>query len=370
MDMTESIDNRCWEYYGFPDPALMTPRMPYLGLIRALAERIFCVINVYKRYGQGMRFPPNSSPHSLSRSLPNLNYDVIFSDPGAGLQRLTVDNQYWNINTEVFNTFSIDQIITGYSKILPRVARIYLNQNKLSDIENISSADDLTWTIDELYLAAAGGDESKVVKPGYLLEPEFSLRWIIQQYKALNLLRYVPIPYTYDTLSGYGPRSGKANAVIDAYHAARSDLQETSQSHILRVEISSGFPKVWNDYSSGYYSTINCFSKCGPVLEAIPENSESWLIANFTGTSQTRESFGLTTGKIQYGWNALKAENGVFLEYDINQIQDHEIPVVTGQTSETKSVGWRPVIWVDQYYIYAYADFYSTFYFKQEDNNA
>ena len=369
--MTEPINERCWEYYGFPDPALMTSRIPYLGLLRAFAERHLYVLDLYKKYGDTIRYPRHS-PYSMIHymNINNLDYELIFTSGSAGLSRLVVDNRYLNIDTDEFTPLDLYDMFAGFDQRLDWLSKIYLNQNKLNGIENISDQSDLTWTLDDLLLAAADGQQNAIIKYVDKLEPELSLRWIRQRYKALNLLRYIPIAYNIRRLYGYGPRSGKAGTVIDAYHAARSDVKEDSPASYLYVDVRSGFPKVWNDFNSGYYSAISCFSECGPVQEDIPENSESWLIANFKGSGSTRESFGLTLGKIQYGWNALKAENGVFLTYDITQIQDAEIPVVTGQISETKSVGWKPDSRIGGgYQIYAYADFNHSFYFKEEEES-
>ena len=146
MDMTEA---NSWEDCGFPDIYFRTGYLPWLGLVKALYER---------RSAVGLQTYIPRVPEYFCR----IDIKMIY--------------HCWD-----------------FDRALP--AGYFINPDK---IPSASSPSDCFWTEDSLLLAAAGGVQDDVVTTNsmrWFFLPEFPVKWAIQRYNAINLLRYVPTEY-------------------------------------------------------------------------------------------------------------------------------------------------------------------------------
>ena len=77
-------------------------------------------------------------------------------------------------------------------KLIPMtLSSVFVNPDK---IPSASSWMDCFWDFSDLILAAAGGVEEDTIfsfDSSDWLYPEFSVKWALQRYNAINLLRYV-----------------------------------------------------------------------------------------------------------------------------------------------------------------------------------
>ena len=148
-----------WEKYGFPNPNLWAPYKPFVGLIKAHNERC--------RVG-GAEYV---IPDFFSKIILNEN-DRLRELPQAVRGRLGTLDQY----------------------ILAQ-APSFVNPAK---IPTASSIGECFWTTDDLLLAGADGVEDDIIcfADGYYFPSSFSfvplwpVKWAIQRYKQINLLRY------------------------------------------------------------------------------------------------------------------------------------------------------------------------------------
>ena len=143
-----------WEKYGFPDPTFRPIHKPYEGLIKAYNER-----------------------YSVCRYPSPITVPAYFS------------------------------VITTDRLVLPSTAQYILS---LFDdhirllTEKVPAAEtlrDCMWTWNELMLAGADGIEDDIIwaeKSYNFISgiPTWPVRWIIQRYTMLNLLRYYPTVWT------------------------------------------------------------------------------------------------------------------------------------------------------------------------------
>ena len=138
-DIMPDVDN--WEAYGFPDDlTFRTPYIPWVGLIKALNERIEA------RNGTPMDIPE------------------YFTEYGG----MYWESSYWEAWNQVYWVS-------------------YVNPDKISSAEKYS---DCFWTPEELGQAALDGEDE--VNVTSFMRPRYSVKWAIWQYNQINLLRYVP----------------------------------------------------------------------------------------------------------------------------------------------------------------------------------
>ena len=326
--MTETIDNRCWEYYGYPNPEFMEPRLPWLGLLRALAER-------YKQaYG-------------------TITYDSIFDSDNPGGLYSGYDDPA--VLSEYKSSYDVNPG-WGYSyfyTVLPRVCQQCLNPAKLADVENITSVSDLMWTVPDLQAAAAELLQEDIITQSARLNPLWPLAWLKQQYAMVNLLKFFRADYELDRYYGYSIPSNLPT-FSEALNSAKQNLAPYSGpgSWWFNVDIDHG-----GSGDIDYYGVIiEDFSECRVNMQG-----DSWLVAKITGADGNRQSFGLAGDKIRYGWNAIRSDNnGVFLQYDPAAIAESDIPIPDRR--QEFRIGWRP----ENNLVYAFHDYSSSFYFKEE----
>ena len=147
-----------WEKYGFPDPTFFPPYKPYAGLIKAYNERC----SVCGRY-------PYSVPVFFSKIV-GVEYETSLPS--------TV--------SYILGNFFDDN--------LRYLAPYFVNPDKVPAADTIQKC---MWTWDDLLLAGADGIKNNIICwiGDYSLSscvPLWPVKWIIQRYKMINLLRYHP----------------------------------------------------------------------------------------------------------------------------------------------------------------------------------
>ena len=146
------MEPNSWEDCGFPNIHFRTAYLPWVGLVKALNERV--------------------------RTAPYL--------------QLPVPGYFTPIPEKMFLTcyrFDNEGLIWAVSQFNNQR---FINPDKIQPPD--PSLNDCLWTLPDLLLAAAGGIEEDIVTsndPADILMPEFPVKWAIQRYNAINLLRYV-----------------------------------------------------------------------------------------------------------------------------------------------------------------------------------
>lgn len=141
-------DNESWEKYGFPDDIMFrTPYLPWVGLIKALNERL----------------------QALNLALMDIpEYFTIYG------------GMAWESNYSA-----------AWSHILTKTdgkgnKMSYVNPAKIASAARYN---DCFWTSTELEQEALNGEEK--VNVTSFMRPKFSVKWAVWQYNQTNLLRYV-----------------------------------------------------------------------------------------------------------------------------------------------------------------------------------
>jgi hypothetical protein len=136
-----------WAKYGFPDDIIFrTSYLPAVGLCKAFNERL---------NAEGFQRPNTFKP-------PAVEIPEYFTPyQGMGF------------------TMSIDVGQVALCK--------YIDPGKISTAQNYR---DCFWDVADLLQAAAGDED--ISELNNINRPEFSAKWAIWMYNAINLLRYVP----------------------------------------------------------------------------------------------------------------------------------------------------------------------------------
>ena len=142
------MDPNSWQDCGFPNIHFRTAYLPWVGLVKALNERL-AIVQAQQR----------EVPGYFTRQIVKMLYYC-----------------------DEFDRFGLQSAVGGN--------RLFVNPDK---IPSATSVYDCYWTYSDLLLAAAGGVEGDIVTTNihHLLMPEFPVKWAIQRYNAINLLRYV-----------------------------------------------------------------------------------------------------------------------------------------------------------------------------------
>ena len=340
--MTETLENRSWEYYGFPNPEFMDPRLPWLGLLRALAER-------YKQ------------------AFGRITYEDIFENdnPGnlfSGYDVPVIMGEY-KTKTDINPGWGY-----SYETVLRRVCTRYLNPSKLADVSGISSISDLMWTYEDIRNAAAEKLETEVITQQQRLNPIWPLAWIRQQYTMINLLRFLPVEYKYH--KWYLPTHYREfPSIADSFNFARANKFDEGEFH-TGLPFYYGIKSLLQNGEVKYTGDGRCFYQCNVDLpDGLSGAGKSYLVGYFREYFGGNGVFGLTFDKIKYGWNALPAqEDGVFLDFNIDDVDPSEIPdpgrPVPPEVARSIAYGW------ETQNAQEFTDYNEIFYFKQEDNFA
>ena len=307
----------CWDLFGFPDPGFMPAWLPAEGLAKALAEREL-------PFAEKWDFDPIAEKDQIAR------FDVCSG------------GQNW---------------CRSFDRKLEALTGRYLNHLKMSDL----SADrpSAMWTWDDLLLEAAGGDESAVADPGRGdLSPEWDLTWLIQRRKAIDLLRYAPVPYQYDFLSG-STHTGIPSSPSESVAAALSGLTERQGSGLpgSYVTLIYGPDHGWREGS--YCCDVTITRKIYARLpDGFVSNGSVVLVLSVSGADGSDDSFA-GGGPLSIGMNMLPADaDGVFAEFDASGLTGG---IGTPARDRTTSGGWRATRCA------AFADYRDNFHFKDDD---
>ena len=134
-----------WEQYGFPNPYFQLGYLPLVGLYKAMRER-----------AKAFNYLPYVSP---------------------------VPDYFVSVNDSFLSNLDSSLYTLLYYK--------FVNPDK---IPGASFESKCYWTWDDLSLAAAGGVKADIFPMFYYTDPlitQFPVKWAVQRYKAINLLRYV-----------------------------------------------------------------------------------------------------------------------------------------------------------------------------------
>ena len=310
--------NECWEKYGFPDPAFMTPYLPYIGLVKALNERAEL----------------------------------------AGTDTITIPDYFsrvpdWGSAMTHFDTALAAVVGNGR----------FVNPEKYDSLNENSTPGDLAWTFNELLLAGADYIQDNIIYPytrqGVHLAPVLYAAWLKQRYKMINLLHF-------RTVSSYCRGVSDMSFPYAYYYYSKQDAFQASLSVAFRE--GQSFP-ISPPEGRFYGSSIDLGEKVRyesrflaipkwlvyPDLE-LPQNSDFYLVCKVLNNPETHYFDPMGTG-LSLGMNRIKADlNRSFIDLDSIPFPDqwNSMPNYRG--------GW----FCNQYL--AYADFGEFLTFKQEDS--
>ena len=306
-----------WQKYGFPDPTLYPPYLPYVGLIKALNER---------RTIAGFNPVPVPDYFDLFDVQNGRIWDML---------RYTIDDRIKDLKS------------------------YYIKPDKYDSLDEHSSTSDMFWTWNELLEAAADREEIIFTETSdwTRLTPRLPAEWAIQRYRMINLLKYRPILATGDVVYGWTPTiaSSKEKAYNDAIN---NTIQHNFVSPSARIQC-RGYG------TTGYALSFELCKRCSAVLPAgITHAADAYLIG-YAQNEYNSEFFDNLGSNIHHGWNRFKADsNGVFINLPI-------IPYpVQWNTRDDYSGSWvlcyngLSVSLYSRGYL-AFADFNDTFTFKE-----
>ena len=304
-----------WEYFGFPNPGFMPARTPAEGLMKALAER-------------ELPFASKWDFDSIAEEDRIQHFEACPRGPS------------WCL---------------AFDRQLKTTAEKYLNHLKLSDLPDGSGA---MWTWDELLLEAADGKKDEIADPEKGdLAPEWNLVWLRQRRKAINLLRFAPVLYRYDALSG-STHTGIPSSPSEAVAAALSGLAANTGSGLpgSYITLIYGPDHGWREGSYCCDITVTRRIYAG-LPEGLVSDGEVYLVLQVSGADGSDESFA-GGGLLSPGLNVLTADReGVFAEFDTDDLTGE---VSTPTRDHVTSGGWRATRCA------AYADYTQKFHFREE----
>jgi|GEM_PF-3967782 len=312
-------EDLCWEAFGFPNPGFMPVWKPAEGLMKALAERQLPFAGKWE-------IDPIAETDHLKK----------FQECGRG--------QSWCVK---------------FDRQLKEIAVRYLNHLKMSDPSDLSDVTEAMWTWDELLLEAADGEEDAIADPEKGdLSPEWNLVWLMQRRKAIDLLRYAPVPYQYDFLSG-STHTGIPSSPAESIAAALSGLNTGTGNGLPGTSITLiyGPDHGWREGS--YCCDVIITRK---IYAELPEGFEPegniYLVIKVNGADGSDDFFA-AADQLSPGVNVLTADaDGVFIEFDESDLTG-DIPTPT--TDHTTSGGWRAT------FCTAFADYSKIFHFKEKE---
>lgn len=271
------MDNESWEQFGFPDPTLYPAYLPFVGIAKALNERISAIGGI--------------DPHG-----PVVIPDVF--DPSRALSSMMDVDQKLNI-----------------------VCRSYIRPDKFPQIDYPG---DLFWKPDELYLAAADGISENViytdVNKRSMLNFLYPVEWLKQRYKMINLLRYKRID---NEISSFYSEDENGATKEESFNNALSKKRVAYDDRLrCRFEGAKG---------TGWYRVAFGLLKSCSVFQFSQLNSKNPVLIFHVAPYGVFQSFG---HNVTLGWNRIPAdENGVFLDID-------SIPFPDGWTNDHFICGW------------------------------
>lgn len=281
-----SENTECWEKYGFPDPHLCPPFLPLEGLKKAIIERG----GSFSHFPE--KFQPMTGPLAIS----------------IETAMELIDNAIRNLIRNVY----------------------FLNPDKLTDFSDYQNPYvDFRWNWNDLLLAGADGIEEDIIETddplitghstrGLAFGPQFPVRYLIQRYKMINLLKYRQIQTSSDNVYGRDIEEGSTASLYERYLRILPNL-EPDESYW------PGSPHA--RFSVGPYQTyvhLWVTRSCKAVFpEGISGRNSSYMIGFYQPLWYYIEDLSLTGGVIDHwGWNFHTADqNGVFCTFDFSNVQ-------------------------------------------------
>ena len=309
-----------WQKYHFPDPTFCTPYLPFLGLVKALNERITAEV------------PPEAGgPMDEPEKFTDMN--LLYSDNAHYTLRLFDEN-------------------------LASTAGYYVNTAKYDNLDANSRTDDLLWTWEELTQAAGGGEWLDTFSD-YKLTPDFPAKWAKQRYNAVNLLRYGIIDYKFEWIAGNS-----------SYNATKLEAYQHAFANATR-NLSDFIGNSFLGYDTGGDAIFAMVEQCRKFYPDPPAGinlSDFWAVgyaAPWTWEQEPQyEIFDPLGANVVLGWNRIKAQNGYFIKADQNYAYPSGWDSVSGRDYE---IGWmfndKNTGNLD---VLCYADFNPIFNFKEE----
>ena len=321
-------DDVCWEAFGFPTPCLMPCRTPAEGLWKAISER-------------ELPFKTRWDFDSIASN----NYTHV-------MEWLT--KWLWTSHGQSF--------CVSFDLKLKQVSAMYLNHLKASQ-QHFINISDAMWTWDELLLAAADNRKEDIVDPGESefgkakgdLSPDWNLNWLLQRKKAVDLLRYAPVPYKYDNLSGSASDLKDSASMAEVIERAWAGRISHTGYHdpdlpFTRVDLS--------EYIRRFNCSITFAHKIYATLPTgIDPNRQRYIMLNVTGIDGTDDSFA-STSPISLGVNVLAADNNGVFEFDPDEF--YEIIPPMPSLNNPSIAGWQSTVCT------AFADYTDKFHFKPD----
>ena len=257
-----------WEKYGFPDPTFYPSYLPFVGLCKALNERL-------SWYGYQMDLPDYFNGSRDGKTAINYIYEFDTYLALLGLHR-------------------------------------YINPDKYDELVPSSNPDDIDiyWTFEDLLLTGADGVEEDIVftypRNRSLLAPNWCAKWLRQRYKIINLLKYRPILCSFQSIGGMGLAN---NSKSDAWLNAVNSSVESPDDRLVGSMECHDPNYAYTTYYCSFRSTSKCWVYPGQQL---PNNSDFYLVCNVENTLGDFNSFGLD---LSVGLNRIKANDSkVFIE--------------------------------------------------------
>ena len=251
-----------WEKYGFPDPHLATPYYPFVGLVKALNERLELI---------------GGEPFDL--------VDSEFFQP------------YATIPLGLLNSLDSTIMVTGEQ---------FINPDRFDLLDDTLPADNMRYTRKDLLLLGAEGIEENIISPslswGFThLAPNWSAEWAIQRYRIINAMRYKRI--TDISIVNLSYTVGRGSNAAEAYN----DFIAKYPGELLTLPYPTAHTYFYSgDFSGEYFDRV----ETGIGLD-------SWFVTYAIPNSTTRETFYSFGSGITPGWNRIKADrNGVFFRQE------------------------------------------------------
>lgn len=309
-----------WQTFGFPNIVFMPAWKPAEGVMKALAERLL----------------PFAEKWDL---------DTIAKSDQIKFLTETPNGQQW---------------CRSFDEELQRVAVRYLNHTKMTDLSNVDFSA-VMWSLEDLLLAAADNKKEKIVDPAKGdLSPEWNSEFLIQRYKAVNLLQFAPVPFKSEVKSG-STHTGVPSSPAESMAAALSAVQpvvSTGGLPATYVRNIYGPDHGWREgsYCCEVYITTKIFVE---LQEGFTVQDNLFLLLKATGADGSDDTL-KAGGKISAGYNIFTADKeGVFITFETTDKDLANLAEIPKKDRETFG-GWRSTI------CQAYANYNHQFHFKEE----
>ena len=308
-------DDISWADFGFPTPGFMPIWKPAEGLMKALAER---KLPFAKKW----------------------DFESIVQQD----------------QLKQFEAVSAQRWCREFDYLLSQTAAKYLNHTQ--------TGSGVMWNLEDLLLFSVNGDKKQISDPAKGdLSGEWNLQWLMQRYRAVNLLRYAAVPHRYDYITG-SVHTGKPSSVRESIDKALSTAVRASASGLPAAYVHNiyGPDHGWRE-NSYCCDIVVAKSIYAQLPENLSECSNIVLYLKVTGADGSADSF-KGGGKISVGDNYFIAdENGVFVEFGYSESELAAFAGIPRRDHETFG-GWQATV------CQAYADYSEVFHFTEKEGSS